>query len=368
MRDILKNIVLFLIGLFLSLVILELFLRVHNFFPTRLKGNEIILPVNKRFIIKNNTISKLDKTIVHTKNSLGFRGEDVPRNFESYLSIIAVGGSTTECFFLSDEKTWPYLLGQKLKKTYTKIWINNAGLDGHSTFGHIILLRDYLVKIKPKIILFLIGVNDIAMDSLGRNDKIYLRNRYISWKDWLKKNSEVISLFVNIARSLDAHRKGLCHSNLELAECIILEISKETINKEVEKYRSHYIESYKKRLLQLIIICMESNIKPVFITQPIVCGNKLDPLTGVNLETVKYSDSMNGKLYWEVLELYNNATKEVAKDANTFFIDLANELDKNSLYFYDWYHLTNEGSEKVADILCRALKNYLDNNYKDFAK
>lgn len=57
---------------------------------------------------------------------------------KSYLTIISVGGSTTECFYISDDKTWTHILGMKLKSVFTRVWINNAGLDGHSTFGHII--------------------------------------------------------------------------------------------------------------------------------------------------------------------------------------------------------------------------------------
>lgn len=54
------------------------------------------------------------------------------------MTIISVGGSTTECFYISDDKTWTHILGMKLKSVFTRVWINNAGLDGHSTFGHII--------------------------------------------------------------------------------------------------------------------------------------------------------------------------------------------------------------------------------------
>jgi hypothetical protein len=43
----------------------------------------------------------------YTKNSLGFTtGLKKPENFEEVESIIAVGGSTTECYFVSDDKIW----------------------------------------------------------------------------------------------------------------------------------------------------------------------------------------------------------------------------------------------------------------------
>ena len=104
-------------------------------FKFSVRGNEISLPSNITYVTTNNLASKLDKRIVHTKNSLGFRGEDPPADLEGTLSIIAVGGSTTESRSLSDEKEWVFILRKELSNHFDPLWINNAGLDGHSTFG-----------------------------------------------------------------------------------------------------------------------------------------------------------------------------------------------------------------------------------------
>ena len=152
-----KHIKNYTINLLLSLLVcsvlfgvLELFLRVYKPFEFRMKGNKIILPVNKKYIIENNE-EKFDKKIIHTKNTLGFRGEEMPEDFEEYLTIITIGGSTTECFHTSDGKTWTDILGNKLKDNFSRTWINNAGLDGQSTRGHIILMEDYIINITPQI-------------------------------------------------------------------------------------------------------------------------------------------------------------------------------------------------------------------------
>ncbi len=63
---------------------------------------------------------------------------------------------------LSDDKTWTARLGKRLEESFRRVWINNAGLDGHSTFGHIVLLEDHLSKLYPKVALFPIGVGDVA--------------------------------------------------------------------------------------------------------------------------------------------------------------------------------------------------------------
>ncbi|UCD55384.1 MAG: SGNH/GDSL hydrolase family protein [Candidatus Omnitrophota bacterium] len=368
MKNASKNIALFIFSMFLCFIVLEVSLRIYNPFQWRIKRNKIILPVNRVYVFDNIKIDKLDKKITHTKNSLGFRGENPPKDLNDYLSIIIVGGSTAECFYLSDNKAWPYLTSQKLKKTYEPIWLNNAGLAGHSTFGHLILLKDYLTELKPKIIIFMIGANDIARDDLNRYDKVTLRGRYSSLKNFIVKNSEVAFATANVVRVFKAQKMGVTHRSLNIAESDKLEISKEKIESELKRHKKEYVDAYKKRLLQIISTSRENGIEPIFVTQPMLCGDEVDNFTGVYLGNVKISDSINGKLYWKVTELYNNATEEIANRTGTFVIDLANKMPKNSLYFYDNWHYTNEGAEKASKIVYAELNKYLDRNYEVFKK
>jgi hypothetical protein len=84
-------------------------------------------------------------------------------------------------------------------------------------------------------------------------------------------------------------------------------------------------------------------------------GKGVDSLTGVNLANYKIEKDINGKGQWEMVELYNWNTKKVCLDNQVKVIDMANLFPKNSLYFYDHIHYTNEGAEKFAEILSGAL-------------
>src|SRR5258706_5068305 len=93
-----RNLAALALGCVLALLLLEVILRVYNPFETRLRGNEIVLGAHKRYFSPGQHIEGLDETILHTTNSLGFRGpEPPPEGIARVLSIIAVGGSTTEC-------------------------------------------------------------------------------------------------------------------------------------------------------------------------------------------------------------------------------------------------------------------------------
>ena len=85
-RSALKNITALLIGIILALVIAEVVLQFYNPFDFRVKGDKIVLPSNQKYVMKyrgyfsrsTKLPAKSDDVIVHTKNSLGFRGSEPP--------------------------------------------------------------------------------------------------------------------------------------------------------------------------------------------------------------------------------------------------------------------------------------------------
>jgi len=137
---------------FFIVIALEIILQIYNPIPFRIKGDKISLPINQSYSFVNE-YPCFDSLIIHKKNSLGFRGEEMPKEV-GYTKIITVGGSTTECFFISEDKAWPQVMQTELRKNHPKTWVNNAGLNGHSSFGHLLLLKDVVLKQKPDYVYF----------------------------------------------------------------------------------------------------------------------------------------------------------------------------------------------------------------------
>jgi lysophospholipase L1-like esterase len=364
-NNVIKNIVALVGSLLLVFLLIESILHLWEPFEFRVKGDKIVLPVNRKYVFKNDKISGLDDVIVHSKNRLGFRGDNPPQNFGDYLTIISVGGSTTECFYLSDNKTWPDVLGRELKKDFKKIWINNAGLDGCSSFGNLMLLKDYINKIKPKIVLFLVGSNDVWLeDSKTYDDRIIKHPS--STVEKVLQNSEIYNLGLNLSRYWKAKKMKIGHSHVDLTKVEHIDIPEEQIISLTVLHKSRYIKSYEERLSLLMEICNKNSIMPVLITQPALLGKGVDVSTGVNLETVKIDKGLNGKEYWRLLELYNDTTRKAATRHRTWLIDLAEEMPKNSRYFYDNHHFTNAGAQKVAEIIYHELSPLMATKFNEY--
>lgn len=358
MRNAITNASLALVGACFALLLVEVALRIYQPIDFRVKGDRIVLPCNQRYIISNATNRKLDSSIVHTKNSLGFRGEEKPQAFEEYISLVSVGGSTTECYYLSDGRDWMGLLGAKLKKRFGKVWVNNAGLDGHSTFGHRILLTDHLAGIRPDYVLYLVGCNDVAREDLSDFDRDKLQGQYVSVRNWLKNNSEVVGLFVNLARGLRSKRMQLTHSDLDLLHAKHAEVREDQVAEAIDRNRG-YARGYAERLRRLVRTTKELGMTPILITQPLLVGEGIDDVTGVNLETLEQEGVGGGRLYWAILESYNDVTRSVGREEGVLVIDLARRLPKSSRLFYDMLHFTNEGSEEIGEFLFRELEPYI---------
>lgn len=367
------NIALIAVGCLVAAICIEIFLRFYNPFPFRVRLEKIVLLTNTRFNTENHSIKKLDRNIVHTKNSLGFRGDPPPEDFQKYLTIVTVGGSTTECFYLSDGKTWTDRLGNLLQQDFNYVWINNAGLDGHSTFGHIQLVTEYILRLRPKCVLFMVGVNDISREDLSDHDQnlsgLDVIHRRTGLGDQAAAHSEFVSLMVNLSRYFQGYRRGLVHREIipeDLEQIASVDAAME--NKTRNLHRDQYLGPYARRLRQLIRISREHGIAPVLITQPALHGDAVDPATNVDLANIKISGNHRGKLLWDILELYNEVTRQVGNENHIPVIDLARKMPKDSFYYYDYFHFTNAGSEKVAEIICQELSPFLAAGFKEYLK
>ena len=186
-----------------------------------LRGERIVLPVHRKYSFSHEETTKLDPITLHTKNALGFRGPDPPRDFAKRLTLVTIGGSTTECLFLSDGKTWTDVLARRLTRSWPDVWVNNAGLDGQSSYGHLILLRDLIVSLRPRVAVFLIGVNDIGREDLTTFDQ----SLSPAWSRWekagvfMEDHSEVVSLAHNLVRMARTSYRDISLYSPDRAAC-----------------------------------------------------------------------------------------------------------------------------------------------------
>jgi lysophospholipase L1-like esterase len=336
----LKKVLSIVLGVLFAFFLCEIVLRIYNPFQSRVRGNEIILKSNyKRKSVIDPQIKGLDPVVFYSSNSIGFRGPEPPKKWEEATSIVTIGGSTTECSLLSDDSTWPAKLYKKLGTDVPNLWLNNAGMDGCSSYGHLILMRDYIVKLKPDYAIFLIGINDLVKSSFAHEDG-FLINRPEAWWRKLLKKSELITTLSNLYEAIKSQKAKVSHgTNPYDYKNNDLNVADPSVRITTEENLKKFIPEYVTRLKSLIEICRSNNIRPIFITQP-----KFDDVNS-------YS--------WQVMEKYNDAMIDLCKKENVESIDLGHQMPKDISFYYDQIHYTNQGAERIAQILAPQILEYI---------
>ena len=339
----------------LGILVAEVLLHLWNPIPFRVKGNHIVLRRHDTNEFRNPASDKLDAHVRYRTNSLGFRGPEPPRDLAARLSILTVGGSTTGCFLLNDGDTWPDRLSAQLGREFPRLWLDNAGIDGQSTYGHLTLMRDYVVHIRPRVVVFLIGINDVALSASNWfdarvTDQVVGRHELAA--DWLVTHSELAAIAQNAWRAWRARAYGLTQAETNYSA--LPEVGSDAAAAEQQARAG--VPAFAARVAELIDVSRSQGILPVLVTQPALYGDGRDPSTGIDFSQRRVNDVGGGDAAWRMLEFYNAATRTAGANAHLVVIDLARELPKDSRYFYDFVHFSKAGAAKVADIVYAHLR------------
>ena len=346
-----------------SLLLIEAILTIWKPFEIRVAGSEINLPAFRQYVIRNDGIQGLESDIRHSKNNIGFRGPDWVAESAAGERWFFVGGSTTEGFYISDGATWPELVGKTLAQYKPGLWVNNAGLDGHSTFGHAVLLEQHIRKLQPTAVFFLVGVNDIGAEAPQSYDG-YLQpkrgdNIIERMGDWLDAHSQLAQLMLVIRRSMKAKQLGLTHNavNLDNPNLLPQILTEDKVQDVLERHRP-YVAHYQERVRGLVDRVRHLGARPVLITQPALYG-PLAPTAGKDWGRLAMPDrfgTLDGMTKWRVQELYNDVLRRQAAAEDLLLIDLAAHLPKDEAYYYDQVHFNLQGERKVAEIVSEAIR------------
>jgi hypothetical protein len=99
------------------------------------------------------------------------------------------------------------------------------------------------------------------------------------------------------------------------------------------------------------------------MTQPSPFGIAKDPTTGKEMSRIEY-----GLYQFRMIETFNATMREVAKAENVELIDLAVAIPKDTKYFYDNWHFTDAGVEKLTTVIASELLPYMKQKFGSYLK
>ncbi len=356
-KEIVTRIGLSILSTVFSLIVLELMLQLilpRAKFDTRLP---FFPHVNRQIRVDLPGVSPV---IHYSTNSLGLRGDAAPDNWDEFYTIITIGGSTTHSNFIDDSLTWSALLQDNLGQTLDSIWVGNAGIDGHSTRGHIIVMEEAIRELNPDMVIFLVGINDLGL-SLSDTPPLYgtyADNQVapIVFKSQLFRFTWQIGHLIagNVVTTQTAHQafEPVAINPDELAD---LPDDLQDLLPQLDIYRDN--------LHRLIDISEELNLDILFLTQPLLFDDTVywQSIEGKSVWLQNQTMPVSAATYWNLLDIYNESLLEVCEERDVPCYDLASHIPHSPNYFYDIVHFNEAGSAQVADEITPIVENLLIN-------
>lgn len=109
------------------------------------------------------------------------------------IVFVFLGGSTTECCYVDEDKRFPFLFGRLVEeRTNLKINSYNAGCSGNNTLHMIDILVNKIIPIKPNIGFMMENINDLVI--------LIYENTYWNTAPWRAPIVEVKPSFSSVIR------------------------------------------------------------------------------------------------------------------------------------------------------------------------
>ena len=332
------------ISCFLGVLMVEWTLRfIHSGDPwDRTKEANILRNIN--FIYDISELYKGESKKIHyIRNQYGLRDscESI-----SEIDILSVGGSTTDQRYVTLASTYQLVLEKHLEHSIDGFGcVSNAGVDGHSTWGHLFAFEHWfplLPQLKPKIILLYIGINDADFLRVGPalGFDIVGSGGFKSFFKDLEIFRALTPIYQFLGQSFD--NGFAAYSGHAVRKYTDAEYTVNQINDQTLVLAENNAIAFHGRMLKLLDHIASFDALPLCVTQPHRLVKKKDgALFGLK---DAMAEGFSGLDYDYSLRLINKMILKVCGE-NT--IDLYNH-NFSEEHFYDGVHTTASGSEEIG--------------------
>ena len=274
---------------------------------------------------------------------------------EPDLSIVFLGGSTTECKAVREDNRFPYLVGRLIEKdTRLKVNSYNSGVSSSDSLHSIDVLLNKVIPMEPDIVVMMHNINDL---NILLYEKTY-------WNNNPTRTHLVVMDSRPSIRGTLKQIKDLLFPELYSALYVILHPKTEpdefshVRGRKIDIDSIYLIKEFENNLRLFINICKVRNITPVLMTQPNRFNNNPDQAVIDSMKKLETENEVTYKAYKEIYDLFNEAIRKTGYENNVLVIDLDRDVPKEKDYMYDVVHLNDNGSRFAAGVISKHLRNY----------
>ncbi len=265
------------------------------------------------------------------------------------LTVVFLGGSTTEALFVDADKRFPVIAGRVLQdRSGLKVNALNSGRSGNNITHANHLLSGKIVPLQPDYVVLMEAVNDLGV--LLRLGTYWPDDGDFAQVGWFPRSvSQAIRQIRDalIPETAKAFRKAsaLIRTSMR-AQAQTSDPNSGDIVRAFGAYES--------ALRQFIGTSRAWKIRPVLMTQALLVG---DAARGAGREGDYLDPSLLARLaqtpdsIGQLHELQNNIVRRLAAELDVPLIDLARDLPRDPNLFYDGMHYGNRGSVAAGELI-----------------
>lgn len=334
---------------FIGIVAIELFLRTLSFYDPweRTREANILSNFQVKYYINQRYVSDTP-SIDYVRNQYGLRDScQSPAEIE----ILTIGGSTTDQRYVSLSSTYQNIIEERMKKSSDTFGcVSNAGVDGHSTWGHLYSFENWfplIPELNPKIILLYVGVNDANFLRASSPNTGFDTEKHIDGIKEFLKSFEIVSRLLPIYRFLrqQSDNASAAYAGHTPKPYTNDDYIVNVMNEQTELLSNQNALAFRLRMESLLSEIQELGAEPLCVTQPHRFVKEIDGevrgvrnVSGEGFSGIDYDYSLR-KLNEVIFDLCGSST-----------IDLYNHEFSKS-HFYDGVHTTASGSEEIGRVI-----------------
>jgi len=305
-----------------------------------------------------------------TTGRRGIRAAAAPQSGDARW--LAIGGSTTECVYLDDTETWPWLAGDETDG----VWMGNVGISGFDTRQHLLFLQQSSLLDGVEGVVLQTGINDLwRFLANEETESVFLRfdgdaatrspRAELTWNEpiesgplWTRSNA------LRLFRTARAHRDVAprIEEGAGGEEYAVRRAARRDATKtDTLPNLTRGVNEYENRVRRLIHTARERGMRVVLTTQPVLWRADLPAELRERcwfgwLEDGSY---LTVERLREAMDAYNAALRKVCDEEDAVCVDLGS-MQGNAEYFYDDCHFTEAGARAVGAAVAEAIRGIRD--------
>jgi hypothetical protein len=268
------------------------------------------------------------------------------------LTIVFLGGSTTECIYVDEANRFPYLVGHLLERqTHLKVNSYNAARSGNNSLHSLNILLNKVVNLKPDIVVMMHNINDLAI--------LMYEKTYWNTNPSRSPIQERLPTFKRVGQDLrqDFYLvRGLTFPNLSRELKKIFAFAGKSKGDEFHGVRGQKIaidqkllvREFSLNLLTFINLCRARGITPVLMTQASRLTDHPDPLIQKLMGNLEAGQGITYAEFKGAFDRLNRTIRDVGAKNQVLVIDLAGEIPPVKENICDVAHFNDRGSRLVA--------------------